>query len=250
MLRNLGKFISRLIDVYDFSKIRSINRHWRDTVEAQVSRIRTLSLVFGVCTELLQYDRTIYDELWYKRQMISRQLALDKEQYLRLTQPIITIEELDLGDMVIPQYVVERTAMPDEYYVLLHILEEYPSSIVKMIDVARLTNIIDKQYAWLEQIILTMQDDTALDRILLFLPICSIEHEDQTCYICYVNVIDSLLEDDFPMDQERFIMMDRLDGLDEKTNLIRTSDETQYIPRNIASDLTSFTKLMIKNIMH
>ena len=250
MLRNLGKFISRLVDVYDFVGYRSINRTWRDVIEAQISRIRTLSLVFGVCTELLQYDRNIYDELWYKRQMISRQLLTEKEQYLSLKQPIITIDELDLGDMIIPQYVVQQHAMPDEYYILLKILEEYPSCSIKMVDIGILTEILRKQFAWLEQIILTMQDDTALDRILLFLPICLIKHEDCLRYICYVNVIDSLLEDDFPMDQERFVMVDSLDELDEKTNLIRTSDETQYIPRNIASDLTSFTKLMIKNIMH
>lgn len=250
MLRNLGKFVSRLVDVYDFNSWRAISRSMRDTVEAQISRIRTMSLVFGVCIELLQYDRAIYDELWYKRQMISREIAEYKERYLNITLPIIRIDELDLGDMVIPQYVVERHSMPDEYYILLRVLEEYPSCLVKPVDVNILEEIMQKQFKWLEQIILSMIDDTALDRILLFVPICSIAHEDQISYICYVNVIDSLLEDDFPMDQDRFTKVDSLSCLDELTHLIRMSDETAYIPRNIASDLTSFAKLMVKNISH
>jgi len=250
MLLNLGKFISRLVDVYELNPWRAISRDWRNTVEAHVSRIHTLSLVFSVCTELLQYDRNIYDELWYKRQMVSIQLNNNKERYLKLTQPVIIVDELDLGDMIIPQYLVQQNLMPDEYYILLKILEEYPSCVVKMIDIEIITEIVKKQFVWLEKIILSMADEHILDRILLFLPICSIQHEENINYICYVNVIDSLLEDDFPMDQERFILIDTLDALEEKTNLIRTSDETQYIPRNIASELTSFTKLLIKNIIH
>ena len=245
MLRSLGKFVARLVDVYDINHWRSINREMRDTIEAQISRIRTISLVYNVCLELLQYDRTIYDEHWYKRQMISRKIKSERDRYLSIKVPVVTTCEIDLGDMILPQYVAEWRNMPDEYYVLLSVLEEFPSHLVTLLDSTVMHEIMQKQFKWLEQIILTMLDDTALDRILLFIPICSIIQEETTSYICYVNVIDTLLEDDFPMDQERFLVIDSLDKIDEMTNMIRTSDETQYIPRNIASNLVAFTKLLI-----
>jgi hypothetical protein len=248
MLQNLGKFIARLVDLYELTKWRSVNVAWRDAINGQISRLRTVSLVYSICFDLLYYDRTIYNEFWYKRLMINQQIVSAKKKYLNIKLPVIRFTELDLGDIVIPQFMVEWYNMPDEYYVLLSILEDYPSCIVKPLELNRLEAIVNKQFKWLEQIILTMQDDSALDKIVLFIPICSIERDESINYICYANVIDTLLEDDFPHDQERFMITDDLAKLDETTQLIKTSDETQYIPRNIASGLSSFAKLLIKNI--
>lgn len=247
MIRNLGKLISRLIDVYDLNRLRPINRNWRDVVEAQVSRIRTMSLVYTVCLELLSYNRAVYDEHWYRRQMISRQLELEHAAYDSIRVPVVETDVLDLGDMIIPQYVVNWRNMPDEYYILIHLLREFPSPTIKLIDPDTMSKIAVHQYQWLEQIVLTMQDDTALDRIILFVPVCMINKDDQTIYVCYCNVIDTLFEDDFPMDQERFLQFDSLDKLQEFTDKVRYSDETNYIPRNVASGLTSFTKILIRN---
>jgi hypothetical protein len=248
MLRNIGKFIARLLDLYELTRWRNINTAWRDAISGQISRLRTVSLVYSTCFDLLSYDRTIYNEFWYKRRMINQQIVSAKEKYLAIKLPVIRFTELDLGDMVIPQYMAEWHNMPDEYYILLSILEDYPSCIVKPLELNMLNELVTKQFKWVEQIILTMQDDSALDKIVLFIPICSIERDESINYICYANVIDTLLEDDFPPDQERFMLAADLAKLDETTQLIRTSDETQYIPRNVASGLSSFVKILIKNI--
>jgi hypothetical protein len=244
---NIGKFVTRILDVYDPISWRTINKTWRDTIDALVSRIRTLSFTYSVCQELLVYDKAIYDEHWYRRDMVHRKLSRDWNQYWQLRLPVVSICDIVLDDEILPQYIVDWFRMPDEYYVLLMILHEFPSPCVEMLDIEILRDLIHTQSKMLETLILTMQDDTALDNVVLFVPICRVIRDIGDVFICYVNVVDTLLENDFPMDQERFYVTDSLENLVSIQNGIREGIETRFIPRNIASELTTFAKILIRS---
>jgi hypothetical protein len=231
----------------DLNPWRSLNREWKTAVESTNSRIRTMTITYSVLFELLNYDKTIYDENWYKRKMIGSRLKFDRVAYEAVLLPVISTDELDLGDMILPQFLVEMRSMPDEYYILISILNDFPSPSIDLIELDSLMAIIKRQKSFLESIVLGMQNETELDNLITFVPICKLIKDDRVRYICYVNVIDTLLEEDFPMDQERFYLTDSLEELFVLESNIRASVETRFIPRNIASELSSFTKILIRN---
>lgn len=276
MLRNLSKFIQSISKTLDnecismLMQYKSINRNWKTYIEHAVSRIKTNSLTYNVILECINYDKAIYDASWYKRKMLLASAEREYPQYITLQLPAVSIYDADLGDAIYQQYTISNMRFPDEYYILLYLMKVYPNTNIKLIPYQTLAQYLTTQSEWLEQIILHMLDDTELDNIVLFTPLCYTTIGETTYYICYANVIDSLIENDFPVDSDRFYIIacgadaphanttvlpdtasvGAIETLDTKlwdlSLKIKQHDETKFLPKNIASELSSFAKLFIQ----
>ena len=96
---DVGKFLHRICESRDITKFRGINREWRQCVNNIVSRMNTLSLTYSVCLELLQYDKTIYDENYYKRMIISQRLTANLDKYFQIRLPRLSVYDIDIDDL-------------------------------------------------------------------------------------------------------------------------------------------------------
>lgn len=250
---NLSKFIQTISCLgVRLIEYRAINRTWRSYIENSVSRIKTNSNTYSVILECISYDKTLYDAQWYQRKILLRQIEREYPIYLKLRLPAVSVYDADLGDAIYQQYAVADREFPDEYYILLYAFTLFPSSSIKVFPFLSLSKFLTTQSEWLEQLILHMLDATELDNIIQFIPIVYIKNTTCSHYICYVNVVDSLIEEDFPTDSERFYMTtvkpdeDIYAILNQISLKIKQHDETIYLPKNVASELLSFEKLFIK----
>lgn len=239
-------------------KLRLVNRTIGNHIDQIIHRINIITSVTYNCYLYLQFDDTIYDSQCYSRKIAARYLVKNWKSYHDQRIPMILFDEIDLDDMILPQYSIGSRAFPDEYYIILHVLRKYPSIIVELYSIDMLCDLIDSQKKQLERKILNMIDDSDLNNIITFIPIVVVSSGQQIHALCYCNVVDTLLEKDFPQDSDRFLIISIEKSVDWNTKLteylqifsdnIASSVETKFLPQNIATELSSFGNLFIRLI--
>lgn len=212
----IGKIISTMIgddDDYDtlanLMKMRMVSREWKLAIESLVSRIGTFSKVYNCCRNILWFDLLTYDQHHYKRLLLREVLDRLLIQYNNMVLPVINEYEYDLDGESLNQYSVGQAIMPDEYYIFLEAWGLYPSTTVHPIPLQILESILKNQFNWLEKLILSMDSQDDLKRLVTYCPMLYRIDEQKNIMkiLCYVNVVDSDLELDFPIDSERFCVI-------------------------------------------
>lgn len=214
---NVGKILSAFAFCADdqmlslLMKFRKVSRVWERHIESLVPRINTFTKVYRVCLESLYYDKSVYDQHYYERKLLGEL----SEKYDEVSLPVINMDELQLDDEIILQYMVGRMAMPDEYHVFMRVYREYPSSIIRPVPIDVLIGVLESQLRVVSDLVMSAIDDASVSNLVTYCPICySIDKDNFASetklmhVLCYVNVVDKNLEIDFPIDSERFCIID------------------------------------------
>jgi hypothetical protein len=98
--------------------------------------------------------------------------------------------------------------MPEEYYIFIDIWRKYPSIDIHPIPFKILEGISRNQFKWLESKVINMVQSSDLKRLVSYCPILyKFEGLCTLKVLCYVNVVDPQLESDFPIDSNRFCVI-------------------------------------------
>jgi len=172
----------------------------------------------------LEYDKKVYDEYSYKRDILSNMLALVEEEYKQLSVPGIQIGISDLDEDESMVYVLDK-ALPLDMRIFLCEYFKSPNVIVKLYSPAFFRSVSESQAIILRKFLIN--DEKSLENIMLFSPICYSKHykkraKDQQCMniLCYINIVDETIGINFPSEDERYIVFELpLDDLkDEKSH--------------------------------
>jgi hypothetical protein len=193
-------------------RYRQTSKEWKNHIESLIPRINTFTRVYSTISDTLAFDKSQYDQYHYERMLLRN--SFDAGEILTL--PIINTEELWLDETeFLNQYVVGHVSMPDEYYIFMNLWREFPSTTLRPVPLGILRDILDVQRKKVEACVLNAIDDTSIANIITYLPIVySMDAErfdDEPRYmhvLCYINVVDKNLETDFPVDSERFCIID------------------------------------------
>lgn len=248
---------------------RKLNKNYRSAINNNFSSFRTMHQTYNFIQDTLYFDATEYDGQVYKRRLLKKTLVDNKIKYAKIQLPWIDVWDIEeIGD----QYVVEWKKLPEEYYTFLELYEKFPSTRARLYPISLIQGIIKNQYDYLENLIFTMDSPKDLSNIITFIPICYIKHFKQNpednefiMMICYVNVVDSELENEFPAIHERFFSIElECDDLESNeshfeilenhlqylTKNIKSGDETMLLPKNISTQLGSFENKFSKILSH
>jgi len=139
--RTLLKLFSKVYkyDLISHKKLlqyRKVGYDWMDAINNNYSNLRIFHQTYQKIKDFLWYDKNEYDNFAYKRMMLGKIIRDNIDKYWGLKIPYIDIIPAD--SEIMDQYIVERCEMPDEYYILLHIYELWPSTRVRMYPVVSL----------------------------------------------------------------------------------------------------------------
>lgn len=203
------------LDTSVLVRYRSVSKEWNANINNLVPRLSQLTKTAIKCKEALVYDKEIYDNQWYKRKLASKYLADTLNTYKQMRMPILESYDLDLGDAIVAQYCITRSVYPDEYYVLLYYLTAFPSTNIYLYPIDQMKKLCNQQTEWLKGIVLRLTNESELNNILLFNPLCYVRLDNSFVFLCYVNLIDTLLEGDFPTDYDRFCFISIADPAEQ-----------------------------------
>ena len=242
-------------------KYRKINRAFRDVINNTYPAIRTVSHTYDIILKILWYNKEEYDSDAYKRKLLMKSIQDNSSVYWNVKTSVIDAQMTELGE----QFFVEQQHFPNEYYTLLHLYKMFPSTRIRLYPADIMSAIAEEQYKWLEQIVMNMQSEADMDNLLTFVPICYSKHfrqkpdDDQYALVlCYVNVVDVLLESEFPFNHERYYLIElpledlennvnhflalrsHIQSLSESIHKANETGNTMMLPRNIATVLRPF----------
>jgi len=238
---------------------RMNNSDFQKSIDNNYSVFRNLHKSYSRIREYLEYDLSEYDNQYYKRQILQTSLKNNSETYFNMKIPVLeSFEDPDMGI----QCIVNYQKLPDSYYLFLSLYKEFPCTRVKLYPADWIQDMMVSNYDVLQSWVINMTNIHDLENIIMFIPICYAKHFKQNpeddqyiMLVCFVNVVDSSLDDDFPFINDRYYTIKlNLDSLEDndlhhntltntllnQTQLIKKGDETMLLPRNIATQLGSF----------
>lgn len=190
--------------------LQQVCKSWRDIVESGTETGDLIRFQIQL-REKLQYDKSCYDQLYYKRLLILNALtpAIDKYRKLEIPQ-IVTSDNhkltSDLGGMAF----IQTRGMPNEFKILLQEYQNYPVVQVRLYGYKFIDRAISIGTNQIRDIIIS---GGKFDNMILFVPIMFSRHfriylqnKQYITIACYINVIDPALEQEFPDESERFIV--------------------------------------------
>lgn len=264
-----SEFQTLNIDNIKLVSFRHLGSKWKKNIENNNNRLRLMNQSYKLINNTLSYDDTQYGPNSYKCKIIENYMTKNFDQYMELNTTIIDVVFND--ELLINQYISSPIALSDEYYIFIYLYALYPSILIKPYPIDVMINIISYQQKWIEQRIINMVDESELNDILLFIPICYVKHFKQSkldkqfiATLCYVNVADANLEEKFPSDYERYYIItidiedmennnEHYQSLKNYINSMTTSiadsqntQDVKYIPTNIATEFGSFDRNFIK----
>jgi hypothetical protein len=220
-------------------RYRQTSKDWKNHIESLIPRINTFTRVYSTVCNILAFDKSQYDQYHYERMLLKSKIEADGV----LTMPVINTEELWLDETeFLDQFVVGHVSMPDEYHIFMNLWREFPSTTIRPVPLWIMRDILDVQHKKVEVYVLDAFDDTSIANIVTYLPIVystdAERFDDEPRYmhvLCYINVVDKNLETDFPVDSERFCIIDvQIDNLILKTTCAK--DENTFAPGFIRTD--------------
>ena len=242
-----------LVGITKLLQWRLLGSTWKDNIENQHS-VRSVLDFRNKLQQILYVNPDIYDENYYKRQVLRMELIEEVKQYRELTIPTITwclsdFEEDNSGEKI---YFVSARAAPREFRLFAQIYCHTPNIKIRVYP----HKIISKIHLEQSSMIGEYVQNTRGSNIMLFTPLCYAKHyrknlkdRQYITVLCFVNVIDADLDQDFPDEDERFTTI-TLDVNDLDNNEQHFRNLTVRLGRITQSIMSQDSKKKIKEYMY
>jgi hypothetical protein len=245
---------------------RAINKDWKTAIEQEAVDVKHILQLQSRIHKILYYDPEIYDKYTYRRNMLKREINVMYDKYHELTIPTIgwCVEDLDLdSDEPEKVYYVDSQGLPSEYYILLSEYAKSPSILVRLYAPEMLEQLSKSQTNFVRGTSAAVSGQFQASKLILLHPIAYTKHyrtslkdKQYVAVVCYVNLLDEDLNNDFPDEMERYLVLTvDLQDLDDKEEHYKKVSEmclkitrslitnnpkekiSEYIyPQNIAED--------------
>ena len=198
-----------LLSFDDFCNLRLVSCQW-DRLSITSCRELWRSLFKLHMTKRLAYDKQIYDQEYRPRELIRAHLDEIKHLYDNNYIPVTEIVEDDLfmGDDIVD---IISDKLIEEFRMFLEIYREYPSTKVKIYPPSFLGRIAVDQLTMARKIVV---NDQSLKNLVYFHPFCYSKHYKGSAtdsqfinVLCYVNIMDPDISEDFGDYDERFYVI-------------------------------------------
>lgn len=251
--------------------LRKLCKSWKNTIETESDDVQHILKYQLSMRDKLKYDKEIYDQHHYKRQIIKNILEPLLPKYHELKIPFIDSCYMDL-DFIDPAesekcYYVGEHSIPYEFMVFLREYYDSPTVYVKIYTPEIIKKVITDHKNKLREYLCLYTEKPELYGIIFLVPLCYSKHyrehyKDKQFLniLCYINLIDKNLADDFP--DEKYIVLtvdiDDLEDNDAHYSIMQkylasitksiTSDKVQdkiadyYYPQDLAQNAQSFDK--------
>jgi len=195
--------IHNLVDVYKLYELLNI-KAWREYILNASEDVAELLSCYEQTKKILYFDVNVYDQYYYKRQVLCNTLPPQIQQLSKLKFSKIEItEDISLDDENVKEiiYFIGDTEVPDEYKLFLQIYQQNPSVFVRLYNY----DVIDKMVVYnktlLKSRIRQICETSTITNCLLLYPLVYSKHYktniNDTEYInvlCYINIIDDNLK--------------------------------------------------------
>lgn len=166
---------------------------------------------YNAIEQCLKHDDTLYDEDYYARIILINKYADISISYTKIMVPHLCWFTCDINDSNRTFASIQLYSAPLEINMFFYKYMKNPSTKVILYSAEFIRSIILDQLSELQE---KLSSDL-IDNIFLLIPICYAKHHkmciqdtQKLCILCYVNLIDTKLEDYFPLANERFIICD------------------------------------------
>jgi hypothetical protein len=198
--------------------------------------------IFKEYQDKLYYDEDLYDAKRYTRLIVQRELDVLQNDYLALGIPQIEtcISDLDGEEMS----VVTMHNFPLEIRAFMCAYLRTPHMQVHLYRPQIMTIIYEAQVKFLREKF-TKSDASG---VVLLSPLCYSEYMNyKKSYhnvLCYVNVIDKALEEEYPHDSERYIVLELQKSQDLQKLIIPYYENNSDLPRQCQGLANAFDILV------
>jgi hypothetical protein len=188
---------------------------------------------------LLNYDREIYDEFYYQRHILQNDFLELKSSYESFKLPRVETMMSDLDDEKVSY--ISSVEIPVDIKIFFYEYFQNISIVINLYTADVIKKTIANQTGYLRNLIYTKGIDSILFTVL-FMPFCHTTHiknnirdSNYSNILCFCNVVDTSIENEFPNIDERYIIlqMDPMETLEsfliEKTETIKISSSLYFV---------------------